>query len=132
MYRIVPPPPKILTALQKMKDAYLYWFAQYAKIPKTHRYTLALKIDELFVELLEMISAAGFAGPTKKLPYLRVAIRKLDVAKLLLLVLWESKSFEAKKYIALSEKLDEVGRILGGWHGKLTKQNSPAKSTGEK
>lgn len=126
------PPPKILPALQKMKDAYLYWFHHYAKIPKTHRYTLALKIDNLFVEILEMISTAGFTNPKEKLPYLRVAIRKLDVTKVLLLVLWESKSLEPKKYILLSEKLDEVGRMLGGWYGQVQKQNSPENSTGEK
>ena len=79
-----------------------------------------------------MTSTAGFLNPTEKLPYLRIAIRKLDVSKLLLLVLWESKSFETKKYIALSEKLDEVGRMLGGWYGQVLKQNSPDDSEGEK
>jgi hypothetical protein len=36
-----------------------------------------------------------------------------------------------KKYIALSEKINEIGKILGGWLGQNTKQNSPIK-TGEK
>jgi len=26
--------------------------------------------------------------------------------------------------VALSEKINEIGRNLGGWHGKLTKENS--------
>lgn len=107
-----------------MKDAYLYWFEHYSNIPKTHRYTLGTKIDNLFVEVLEMISAAAFAPKQEKLPYLKVAIRKLDVAKVLLLVLWESKSLENKKYITLSEKLNETGKMLGGWHGQLIKQTS--------
>jgi len=42
------------------------------------------------------------------------------------MVLWESKSLENKRYVALSTKLDEVGRMLGGWNGQLTK-NSPKK-----
>ena len=38
-----------------------------------------------------------------------------------------TKSLDDKKYIALSVKLDEAGRMLGGWNGQLTKQNSPKK-----
>jgi hypothetical protein len=41
------------------------------------------------------------------------------------MILWETKSLDTKKYIALSEKMDEVGRMLGGWSGQLKKQNSP-------
>jgi hypothetical protein len=47
------------------------------------------------------------------------------------MILWETKSLDNKKYIALSEKIGEIGKMLGGWNGQLTKQNSPAK-TGEK
>ena len=32
-----------------------------------------------------------------------------------------------KKYISLSVQLDEIGKMLGGWNGQLTKQNSPKK-----
>jgi hypothetical protein len=37
-----------------------------------------------------------------------------------------------KKYLAISLKLEEIGKMLGGWNGQLTKQNSPAKKTEEK
>ena len=37
------------------------------------------------------------------------------------MLLWETKSLDNKKYIALSEKLDEIGRNLGSWYGKLLK-----------
>lgn len=48
------------------------------------------------------------------------------------MILWETKSLDDKKYIALSEQLHETGKMLGGWNGQLTKQNSPAKPAGEK
>ncbi|MBI2054319.1 MAG: hypothetical protein HYT36_03220 [Candidatus Staskawiczbacteria bacterium] len=35
---------------------------------------------------------------------------------------WGIKSSDNKKYIGLSERLNDVGKNLGGWHGKLTKQ----------
>ena len=131
MLLTLPPPPKLLPVLQKLKTAYLLWFTYYASIPKSHRYTLGNRIDGLFIETIEAISTAGFLNRQEKLPYVRVAIRKLDTAKVLLLVLFESKSLDNKKYIALSEPLDEVGRMLGGWHGQLTKQNSPETNSRE-
>lgn len=81
-------------------------------------------MDTLFVEVMEMVSAAAFLPKQEKLPYLRTAIRKIDAIKLLLLILWESKSLDTKKYAALSEKADEIGRMLGGWQGQMVKQNS--------
>ena len=85
-----------------------------------------------------MIFTATFLKPEEKLPYVKIAIRKCDAIKFFLLLLFESHSLEQKKFIALSEPLDEVGRMLGGWHGQLTtnpirkKQNSPDKTAGEK
>ena len=83
------------------------------------------KVDTLLVEVMEMVSAAAFLPKPEKLPYLRIAIRKFDTVKLLLLVLWESKSLDNKKYVALSLTIDEIGRVLGGWSGQLTKNSAP-------
>jgi len=47
------------------------------------------------------------------------------------MVLWETKSVDNKKYIELSTRLNEIGKMTGGWNGQLSKQNSPVK-TGEK
>ncbi|TSC94642.1 MAG: hypothetical protein CEN87_363 [Parcubacteria group bacterium Licking1014_1] len=119
------PPPRLLPVLEKMKSAYLFWYQHYLIIPKTHRYSLGEKIDKLFVEALEAIITASFLGQTEKLPYVRLAIRKIDTLKIFLMLLWKTKSMNNKKYIALSIKLDEVGRNLGGWSGQIIKQNSP-------
>jgi hypothetical protein len=55
------------------------------------------------------------------LPYIRRAIQKTDTLKILLMILWETKSLDNKKYIALSVKIDEIGKMLGGWNGQLSK-----------
>jgi hypothetical protein len=81
----------------------------------------------LFVEAIEAISAASFLSREEKHPYVRLAIKKLDTLRVLLMILWETKSFDDKKYITLSVMLDEAGKMLGGWNGQLTKQNSPKK-----
>lgn len=79
----------------------------------------------LFIEIIEAITAASFLARGEKIPYVRRAIQKLDTLKILLMVLWETKALTNKRYAALSLPLDEVGKMLGGWNGQLTKQNSP-------
>lgn len=96
-----------------------------------HRYSLGAHIDNLFIEVIEAIAQAAFIPRQEKLPWVRLAIRKLDALKVLLMMLWETKSLDTKKYAALSEKVDEVGKMLGGWNGQLSKL-SPAHMRGEK
>ncbi len=115
--------------LEHIKQAYLLWHEYHSTLPKLHRYTLGERIDTLFIETMEATFAAAFLQREEKKPYVRLAIRKLDTLKLLVLVLWETKSLDDKKYIALSLKVDEAGKMLGGLQGQLTK-NSPGK--GEK
>jgi len=112
------------------------WHEDHQTLPKVDKFSLGLKIDTLFVETIEAVASASFLSPTDKAPYVRLAIRKMDTLKVLLLVLWETKSLDTKKYIALSLKLEEIGKMLGGWNGQLvrasqqvqTKQNSPVKA----
>lgn len=103
----------------------MQWHAYYLAIPKTHRYTLGQRIDNVFVEIIEAIATASFLGRSEKLPYVRRAIQKTDTIKILLMILWETKSLDNKKYIALSVKIDEIGKMLGGWNGQLLKTKLP-------
>ena len=104
-----------------MKSAYILWYGYYQILPKLHRHTLGHRVDGLFVEIIEAIAIAGFLRREEKQPYVRLAIRKMDTLKILLMVLWETKSFDNAQYIAVSEKIDEIGRNLGGWSGQLAK-----------
>ena len=81
----------------------------------------------LFVEIIEAISIASFLAKAEKRTYVTIAIRKTDTIKVLMMVLWETRSLDSKKYIALSSRLEEIGKKLGGWNGQLAKQNSPSK-----
>ena len=120
-------PPQLPAIFEKIKSLYLLWYEYYRILPTTHRYTLGQKVDKYFTEIIESIAIATFLKPEEKIPYVRLAIRKSDVLKIFLNILWETKSLDDQKYILLSEKLTEVGRMLGGWNGQLSKQNSPDK-----
>lgn len=127
-----PPQPLLLPLLQRLKTVYILWYGYYQILPKLHRHSLGQRIDSLFVEGIEYVAMASFMSRDEKLPYVRLSIRKMDTLKVLLIVLWETKSLDNKKYIALSLQMGEIGKMLGGWSGQLSKQNSPAKKEGEK
>jgi len=103
------------------------WHTYFKSIPKEHRFSLGVKVDNIFIEVIEMISGALYVSKDEKALYIKAGIRKTDTLKLLFLILWETKSLDNKKYLAISEKIDEIGRMLGGWLGQTTKQNSSIK-----
>jgi hypothetical protein len=48
--------------------------------------------------------------------------------KFFLQLAWENKCIQNEKYLALSEQLEEVGRMIGGWKkGIEAKIKTPAK-----
>lgn len=120
-------PPQLIPLLHKTKNLYLLWYGYYQNLPKPHRCTLGQKVDNLLVDIIEAIVTANFLKPEEKQPYVRLAIKKTDTVKIFFLILWETKSLDNKKYIALSQEIAEIGKMLGGWNGQLSKQNSPSK-----
>ncbi|MCC6323711.1 four helix bundle protein [Candidatus Nomurabacteria bacterium] len=127
-YNTTPPPLSILPVLTELKTVYILWIDYYQKLPKIHKYTLGQKIDTLFIESIEAISIASFLSKEEKLPYVRLGIRKIDTIKILFMILWEIKCLDNKKYIVISEKMNTVGKMLGGWSGQIIKQNSLGKA----
>ena len=87
---------------------------------KDEKYTLGEKIDNLFIETLEFIFIAAYLGREQKLPYLQKAATKLDLVKFFLQIIWEIKALDNKQYIVLSEPLEKIGMMLGGWIKQLT------------
>ena len=86
-----------------------------ANLPKNFRHTLGFKIDSLFLETIEQIIKASQSDKLEKIISLKTGSIKLDMLKFFLKLCWHVKAIDNKKYIALSEKLDEIGKMLGGW-----------------
>ncbi|MDD4804539.1 MAG: four helix bundle protein [Candidatus Pacebacteria bacterium] len=104
------------------------WISYLVHIPNIHKYSLGENINKLFIETIEMSAYASFLSKTEKIPYVKIAVRKLDTLKIMVQIVWEIKAIDDKKYITLSEKLNKTGQMLGGWHNSLlTKENSPTK-----
>ncbi|MDD5222272.1 MAG: four helix bundle protein [Patescibacteria group bacterium] len=123
----MPPPPALntLPIIDRLIGTYKLWHEIVQHLPKTSRFTLGAKIDSTFVEVIELIFTAGNLPKDKKLPYVQKAVSRFDLLKFFLQIAWLIKSLDNKKYLAISEPLNEIGKMLGGWHRNLLKETSP-------
>ena len=125
MLLLIPPPHQFnLSLIQKLVKIYKLWQEYLRDFPKTSRYTLGQKIDALFLEVVENILKAGYSNKAEKQIFLKRTSVKLDLLKFFLQIAWKISSLENKKYIGISEKLDEIGRMLGGWIKSLKENPS--------
>lgn len=116
-----------LPIIHKLIEAYKLWQEYLQYFPKTSRYLLGSKIDSAFIETTELIFISCSLGGENKLAYLLKSSVKLDLLKFFLRISWEIKAIDNKKYAVLSEQLNEIGKMLGGWMRQL-KEKLPTKT----
>ncbi len=105
-------------------EIYKLWHTYLPNIPKAARYTLGAKIDLAILEVAELAFTASAASKLLKIAPLQRAGSKVDLLKLLLRMAWEIRAIDSAKYSNLSETLDGVGRMIGGWL-KQTQKETP-------
>ena len=104
----------------KLVELYKLWHNILPHFPKTSRYRLGLRIDSLFIEIAENLFIANYSSKKEKLPFLTKSSKKIDLLKFLLQISWEIKALDDKKYLVLSQKVDEAGKMIGGWIKGIT------------
>lgn len=104
---------------------YKIWQEYRVHFPTQSRYTLGDRTDNLFVDILELLFVASYQKGVVKLPTLRHVILKIDTLKFMVRVVWELKILDNVKYIVVSEKLEEIGKMVGGWKKGLESKTPP-------
>ena len=100
----------------RTKESFTIWCNDIIPhMPRVDRYTTGARIENHFLDLLELIYKAYYASMENKSVIIVEAITKNDIIKYLLQIAFENKLIKEKQYLELSEKLQEVGKILGGW-----------------
>lgn len=115
--------------LSLFKETYLLWHNFLVHLPRLTRYTLGVKIDSLFTDLIAVTLTAQYTKREEKLPLLLAINQKLDHIKYFITILWEAKGLEANQYSQLAIKLTEAGVMLGGWIRKLESMQTETPST---
>jgi hypothetical protein len=90
------------------------WLLQHTgKFPKSHRFSVAVKLENAALDFIELTSVANTRQ--NKLPLLKAADEALMKARLLLRLSYEMRFINFNSYEYGSGKLEELGRLLGGW-----------------
>jgi hypothetical protein len=84
-------------------------------VPKTDRYTIWLKCENTTLEILELLLKASYLEPMLRLETAKQTSVYVDKLKILIRLCFETNVISKKCYISLQAKLDEIGRMLGGW-----------------
>lgn len=91
-------------------------FHEYRKvIPKTERFTVYERSENLIVDVIEYFLEAGYSKSGNKTTILERASTKLNTLRFFIRLMKETRSLDNKKYTMLQEMIDEIGRMLGGW-----------------
>ena len=110
--------------LNRIKEGYLIWVNIVPHISKGARYTIGARIENKFLDLLELAYIAYFTEKDKKAEKISDCILVLDTLKFLISVAWEGKLISNKQWEDVALKLGEVGKMFGGWKKNL---NNPEK-----
>ncbi|MCG2687078.1 diversity-generating retroelement protein Avd [Candidatus Parcubacteria bacterium] len=101
--------------IKKTVDLYKEFY-QYLKIfPKKDQYMLGKRCEEHIIDFMELIVSAVSLYKQEKKTKLLEANNKFDLLKVLFRMARELKMLDNKKYLNLEEKIQEIGRMLGGW-----------------
>jgi len=93
-------------------------------IPKAARYTVWQRCENRSLEILEGFFRVGYLPQDARSERLIDVSAHIDMLRIFVRLSYDVKAISQKKYLVIQQKLDEIGRMLGGWI-KSIKQKSP-------
>jgi hypothetical protein len=107
----------------KTYDFYKQYYSYSINFPKSSKEVLGKRIETLALEVLELVCLAEYDEINSKLKKLNKISNNIDLLKVLIRLLYETKSSTKKKYILLEGNLQEMGRMTGGWIKDIKNKN---------
>ncbi len=107
------PPPAPPVAVQKCYDLVLYLLQRAEKFPRAHKFTVGDRLAEAAMDVLENLVAAAYSRD--KTALLERANLRLHRVRFLVRLAKDLRALPLGSYEHASERIDEVGRLIGGW-----------------
>jgi len=104
-----------IPVFKKTYDLYKDFTALRATVPKKDRYTIWQSCEGHILEVIESILTASQLPKSTKLPVLERASLKLNMGRVFIRLMKDTRVIDPKRYLILQASLDEIGRMLGGW-----------------
>lgn len=102
----------------------MIWMNIVPHMQRGARYTIGARIENKFLDLLELAYITYFTQKERKVEKISECIFLLDTLKFLISVAWETKLFSNQQFEEVGLKLEEIGRMLFGWKERI---NNPPK-----
>ena len=94
---------------------YLFWLRPTVeRFVKVHKYSLGIELQASALRLLRLVIRANYAE--LKAPIISEAIIEHEIQRVFLRLAFEHKLLSKRQFEFGSAKLDEIGRLLHGWH----------------
>lgn len=100
-------------AVERAYGLALWLVAKVEKFPRSFRFSVGDRIVARALDLMEALVEAAYAAD--KLPSLDRATRCVNSLRFLLRIAADLKLLSTDSHGFVSEKLEEVGRMAGGW-----------------
>lgn len=98
-------------------------------MPKGSRYTIGARIENKFLDLLELSYIAYFTEREKKAEKISQCVLVLDTLKFLISVAWEAKVISNQQCDGIALKMEEVGKMFNGWRRSLDNPEKKNRTT---
>ena len=102
-----------LVIFQKVYDLILWMYPLVNKFPKSQRFVLGQQLENTLLDILKGIIQAN--QERNKLETLKQVSIDLDKFRILFRLAKDLRFMSIKQYQFGAEKINEVGKVLGGW-----------------
>lgn len=106
-------------AVGKAYDFVLWLLPKVENFPRSHRFTVGERLTAHGLDLLTSLVEAAYAR--QKTELLEQASRKVNSTRYLLRMAKDLRLMSVDAYGFSAEKLDEIGRMVGGWSKAMAK-----------
>ena len=101
--------------LKKSYELYKAFHEFRKLIPKSDRFTIYERSENIIIDIVELILEAGYSKSGNKSTVLEAASVKLNTLRFFIRLMKDTRTLDTKKYVFLQAIIDEIGRMLGGW-----------------
>jgi len=109
---------------QAVYKLYLAWHLRCETIPKKDRFTIGQKTENLLLEVIVLtVTAYHTKDFIRKKEILDKANISLECSKITIRLAKDVKAIEQRWYVEYESRLQEIGKMLGGWIASICKTN---------
>ena len=102
-----------LKAVPKLYDVISWLLGRVEKFPRSQKFTLGDRIVNVSLDILDTLIEATYTR--KRLPLLQKANVQLEKLRFLIRLCHDFKLLSSKQYTYISNEINEVGKLVGGW-----------------